>query len=64
MSMKSDDTLDFLKDNKFKIYSTSLGSKNSIEKIKFSNSSAIVLGSENSGISTSEISKTSAFPKF
>ena len=51
MSMKSDDTLDFLKDNKFKIYSTSLASKNSIEKIKFSNSSAIVLGSESSGIS-------------
>ena len=51
MSMKSDDTLDFLKDNKFKIYATSLSSKNSIDKIKFSNSSAIVLGSENSGIS-------------
>ena len=49
--MKSDDTLDFLKDNKFKIYATSLCSKNSIEKIKFSNSSAIVLGSESSGIS-------------
>tara|TARA_S200000501_G_scaffold306322_1_gene294938 strand:- start:215 stop:1003 length:789 start_codon:yes stop_codon:yes gene_type:complete len=51
VSMKSDDTLDFLKDNKFKIYATSLSSKNSIEKIKFSNSSAIVLGSESSGIS-------------
>ena len=51
MSMKSNDTVDFLKDNKFKIYSTSLASKNSIEKIKFSNSSAIVLGSESSGIS-------------
>ena len=51
MSMKSDDTLDFLKDNKFKIYATSLSSKNSIDKIKFGNSSAIVLGSESSGIS-------------
>ena len=51
MSMKSDDTLDFLKDNKFKIYATSLSSKNSIYKIKFGNSSAIVLGSESSGIS-------------
>ena len=51
VSMKSDDTLDFLKDSKFKIYATSLSSKNSIEKIKFSNSSAIVLGSESSGIS-------------
>jgi len=49
--MKTDDTLDFLKDNKFKIYATSLSSKNSIDKIKFSNSSAIVLGSESSGIS-------------
>ena len=51
VSMKSDDTLDFLKDNKFKIYATSLSSKNSIDKIKFGNSSAIVLGSESSGIS-------------
>ena len=49
--MKSDNTLDFLKDNKFKIYATSLSSKNSIDKIKFCNSSAIVLGSESSGIS-------------
>ena len=51
LSMKADDTLDFLKDNKFKIYATSLSSKNSIDKIKFDNSSAIVLGSESSGIS-------------
>ena len=51
VSMKLDDTLDFLKDNKFKIYATSLSSKNSIDKIKFDNSSAIVLGSESSGIS-------------
>ena len=51
VSMKSDDTLDFLKDNKFKIFATSLSSKNSLEKIKFGNSSAIVLGSESSGIS-------------
>ena len=51
LSMKADDTLDFLKDNKFKIYATSLSSKNSIDKIKFGNSSAIVLGSESSGIS-------------
>ena len=51
VSMKADDTLDFLKDNKFKIYATSLSSKNSIDKIKFDNSSAIVLGSESSGIS-------------
>ena len=51
LSMKADDTLDFLKDNKFKIYATSLSSKNSIYKIKFGNSSAIVLGSESSGIS-------------
>jgi len=51
MSMKSDETLIFLKNNKFKIYATSLSSKNSIDKIKFGNSSAIVLGSESSGIS-------------
>ena len=51
VSMKSDDTLDFLKDNRFKIYATSLSTKNSIEKIKFSDSSAIVLGSESVGIS-------------
>ena len=51
LSMKADDTLDFLKDNKFKIYATSLSSKNIIDKIKFGNSSAIVLGSESSGIS-------------
>ena len=49
--MKTDDTLDFLKDNKFRIYATSLSSKNNIDKIKFGNSSAIVLGSESSGIS-------------
>ena len=49
--MESDDTLDFLKENKFKIYATSLSSKNSIDKIKFGHSSAIVLGSESSGIS-------------
>ena len=51
VSMKSNDTLDFLKNNKFKIYATSLSSKNSVEKIRFDNSSAIVLGSESSGIS-------------
>ena len=51
VSMKSHDTIDFLNDNKFKIYATSLSSKNSIDKIKFGNSSAIVLGSESSGIS-------------
>tara|TARA_S200000501_G_scaffold237042_1_gene222200 strand:+ start:8888 stop:9676 length:789 start_codon:yes stop_codon:yes gene_type:complete len=51
VSMKSDDTLDFLKKNKFKIYATSLSSKNSVEKIRFDSSSAIVLGSESSGIS-------------
>ena len=51
VSMESDDTLDFLREHKFKIYATSLKSKNSLEKIKFGNSSAIVLGSESSGIS-------------
>ena len=51
VSMKLDDTLAFLKNNKFKIYATSLSSKNSVEKIRFDNSSAIVLGSESSGIS-------------
>ena len=51
VNMKSKETLDFLRNKKFKIYGTSPSSKNSIEKIKFDNSSAIVLGSEASGIS-------------
>ena len=51
VNMTSDYTLDFLRSKKFKIYGTSLSSNNSIEKIKFYNSSAIVLGSETSGIS-------------
>tara|TARA_B100001287_G_scaffold264619_1_gene256659 strand:- start:3995 stop:4783 length:789 start_codon:yes stop_codon:yes gene_type:complete len=51
VNMTSDYTLDFLRSKKFKIYGTSLSSDNSIEKIKFYNSSAIVLGSETSGIS-------------
>lgn len=63
VSMKSDDTLDFLKDNKFKIYATSLSSKNSIDKIKFDNSSAIVLGSESSGISKFWLDKSDEFIK-
>jgi TrmH family RNA methyltransferase len=63
MSMKTDDTLDFLKDNKFRIYATSLSSKNNIDKIKFGNSSAIVLGSESSGISKFWLDKSDEFIK-
>ena len=51
LSMNTDETLIFLKKNKFKIFATSLASKKSIDKAKFKNSSAVIFGSENLGIS-------------
>ena len=51
LSMNTDETLNFLKKNKFKIFATSLASKKSIDKAKFKNSSAVIFGSENLGIS-------------
>ena len=50
-SMDTKSTLDFLKKNNIKVYATSLNAKKSIEKINYNLSSAIVVGSENSGIS-------------
>ena len=49
--MDTKSTLDFLKINNIKVYATSLNAKKSIETINYNLSSAIVVGSENSGIS-------------
>ena len=43
--------LEFLKMNRFMIYGTSLEAATSYESIKYNNSTAIISGSENNGIS-------------
>ena len=50
-SMDTKSTLDFLKTYNIKVYATSLNAKKSIETINYNLSSAIVVGSENLGIS-------------
>ncbi len=51
ISKDSKSTYDFLKRYNIKIYATSLNAKKSIETINYNSSSAIVVGSENLGIS-------------
>ena len=51
ISLENKETLSFLRKNKIRVYATSLNAKKSIEKIDYNSSCAIVVGSENLGIS-------------
>tara|TARA_B100001109_G_scaffold59383_1_gene48128 strand:+ start:57 stop:845 length:789 start_codon:yes stop_codon:yes gene_type:complete len=51
ISLENKETLSFLRKNKIRVYATSLNAKKSIEKIDYNSSCAVVVGSENLGIS-------------
>ena len=51
ISLENKATLSFLRKNKIRVYATSLNAKKSIEKIDYNSSCAVVVGSENLGIS-------------
>lgn len=51
IKLSNNEALEFLKMNRFMIYGTSLGAVTSYESIKYNNSTAIISGSENNGIS-------------
>ncbi len=46
-------TVDFLQDSGFQIFASNLKSKNDISKVDFGGPSAIIIGSEDNGVSTS-----------
>ena len=51
ISLENKSTLDFLKKNDIKVYATYLNAKKSIQSVNYNSSSAIIVGSENLGIS-------------
>ncbi len=51
ISLDNKSTLDFLKKNDIKVYATYLNAKKSIQSVNYNSSSAIIVGSENLGIS-------------
>ena len=51
ISLDNKATLDFLKKNDIKVYATYLNAKKSIQSVNYNSSSAIIVGSENLGIS-------------